>query len=82
MADLSGDIAQQAVEPVTVTADGQTSTARPVGELVQADQYGAAKPAAKKRRRGLRFSKLINPGPLSDGGAATGAGDPFAGGYW
>jgi hypothetical protein len=83
MPDLSDDIAQQAVEPVTSAADGQSATGRAIGEIVQADQYVAGKTAAKKRRRGIRFAKIINPGALSDGGQGPGIGgfDSPGGGY-
>lgn len=68
MADLSDDIAQQAVEPITSAADGQSSTGRSVGEMIQADQYLGSKAAAKKRRRGVVFTKLEAPGALPDCG--------------
>lgn len=70
MPDLTDDILAQAVEPVASASDGQSATGRPIGDMIQADQYAATKAAARKRRRGLRFSKLLNPGALSDGGNA------------
>lgn len=77
MPDLSSDISAQAVEPVTASTDGQSATGRSIAELVTADQYTAGKPAAKLRRRGLRFTKLIPSGPMPDGGRATGGGTCF-----
>lgn len=68
MADLSNDIAQQAVEPISSTADGQSATARSTADMVTADQYLAQKKAAKKRRRGISFTKLVPPGPADDCG--------------
>ena len=70
MADLSGDIATQAVEPATSSADGQSATARAIGEVIQADQYLAARARVGKRRRGITFSKLVAPGALPDCGRA------------
>lgn len=78
--DLSGDIAQQAAEPVTVSADGQTTTARPVADVIAAQQYLDARAAVRKRRRGVLFTKLVAPGALDDGGRAAGAVAPFGGG--
>lgn len=70
LADLSADIAAQAVEPITSAGDGQSATGRAIGELIAADQYGAAKAAVRKRRRGLSFSRLVAPGALPDCGRA------------
>lgn len=68
MADLSNDIAQQAVEPISSAADGQSSTGRSTADMIAADQYLAQKAAAKKRRRGVSFTKLVPPGPADDCG--------------
>jgi len=64
--DLSNDIAEQAVEPITSAADGQSATGRSVEELIRADQYLAGKAAAAKRRRGMMFSVFRTPGAGSD----------------
>ncbi len=68
MADLTNDIAQQAVEPASVTADGQSTTGRPVNELLAAQNALDARAAAKKRRRGLLFTQLTTPGAVDDCG--------------
>jgi antitoxin (DNA-binding transcriptional repressor) of toxin-antitoxin stability system len=73
VADLSNDIAQQAVEPIAAAVDGQSATGRPVADLIAADQYLAGKAAARRRRRGIRFTKLTTPGGLPDNGR-TGTG--------
>jgi hypothetical protein len=78
-ADLSSDIAAQAVEPISTTADGQSSTGRSVADLIAADQYLAGKAASRMRRRGVAYVKLIPAGPLSDGGRNNGCNN-FGGG--
>lgn len=69
MADLSSQIEQAANDPANVSVDGLSVGAKPIGDLIRADQYLAAKTAAASRRRGIRFSKLINPGALSESGS-------------
>lgn len=39
MPDLTPDIEQQAAEPAAATSDGQSATARPIGDLIEADRY-------------------------------------------
>jgi len=80
--DLSTDIATQAVEPVTSSGDGQSATARPIADMMLADQYLAAKAAMKNRRRGIQFAQMTNPGCPSDGGGVYPSGGiyPFGGG--
>lgn len=77
MPDLTPDIAQQAVEPVSSATDGISATGRPIGDLIAADQYAGGKPSAKLRRRGLRFTKILPSGPMPDCGRAT----SFDGGF-
>ena len=77
MADLATQIEQAANDPASHSVDGETVVARSVGDLIQADQYLAAKSAASKRRRGIRFSKLVNPGALSDAGGTLGGTSDF-----
>lgn len=71
MPDLSADIAAQAVEPITVSADGQSATGRGIGELIQADQYGEMKAARKRRRFGMVISKMIPQGAAPDTGGSA-----------
>jgi len=75
--DLSGTIETAAGRPQAASVDGLTVTGRSVLELIQADQYLAAKAAASKRRRGIRFSKAVNPGALSDAGGTLGGTSDF-----
>lgn len=75
MPDLSNEITEQAIEPIASATDGQSATGRAIPELVLADQYTTGKPSIKKRRRGIRFSKLIPSGPMSDGGRTSPLGE-------
>lgn len=68
MADLTSDIATQAVEPASAAADGQSASARPIADVITAQQFLDAKAAVKKRRRGVLFTKLVPPGALDDCG--------------
>lgn len=68
MPDLSTDIAEQAVEPLSVTADGQTTVGRTMQDMIDADRYLATKTASANRRRGLFFTRLLPPGCVSDQG--------------
>ena len=84
MADLTPDIATQAVEPAASSADGQSSSGRDVGQLIKAQQFLDAKVTQKKRRRGVLFTKLVAPGALNDEGtSSTGTLSSFSnpGGY-
>lgn len=80
MADLTEQITQAASDPAAASGDGQSATARPLGELIDADRYLGNKAAAARRRRGLRYSKLTTPGALPDCGRAGFGPDPFLGG--
>lgn len=78
MADLSDDIATQAVGPSSASVDGRSATARPVADLIAAQQFLDAKAAVAKRRRGVTLTKLVAPGALDDCGRA--GTPPFNGG--
>lgn len=70
--DLTSDIAQQAVEPASSSGDGQSTSGRSIGDLIKAQQFLDGKRAMRKRRRGIRMTQLVPPGPLDDCGRATG----------
>lgn len=67
---MSDELTQAITDAATtgissMTADGQTVNARPIPELIAADQYLAGKTAASKnRRRGLRYSRIQKPGAI------------------
>jgi hypothetical protein len=54
------------LEPKQAMADGVSTTAHSLPDLIQAEQYAAAKRAVNKPHRGLRFSKLVPPGTIGD----------------
>lgn len=64
-ADLSQSITDAAGTPQSASADGQSASARPIDQLIKADQYLALRAAAGLRRRGMRFSRLILPAQCS-----------------
>lgn len=64
--DLSATISQAAADPQSSTSDGQSTSARPIADLVAADRYLAQKSALTKRGRGLAFRKFLVAGALSD----------------
>ncbi len=79
--DLTPEITQAASDPASASVDGQSATARPMGDLVMADQYLAGKAgAAVGNRRGIRFSKLLPAGPMSDQGETRPVGSSFSSG--
>jgi hypothetical protein len=60
--DLSQQIQDAAEAGVSsVTIDGQTVSAVPVKDLIEADRHLAAKAAMAKGRRGFRLSKIVPP---------------------
>lgn len=75
MAEQSSQIQTNALSPLEVTTDGTTATQQAIPDQIKGDQYAAAAVGVKKRRRGCYFSKIINPGAMSDnGGSRTGSG--------
>lgn len=75
MADNSEQIQTNAVSPAEVTVDGTTVIQQTVADQILGDQYAAATKAAKNRRRGVRFSKMLPSGAISDEGAAGNPGN-------
>lgn len=71
--DLSPQITQGATDPASAAVDGMAVSAKPISELILADQYLAQKNASKQAHGGIRFTKLV--GPPQHGGHH--AGDPF-----
>lgn len=75
--DLADTIASEAQSVASSSADGQSATARSLGELIEADKYLAAKAARSSKRRGLLFTKLVPPPAIGDAPQGSGG---FAGG--
>ena len=59
--DLSPQITQAANDPAQAAVDGQSVQARPIADLIAADQYLAARASAGLRHRGLRITRLVGP---------------------
>jgi hypothetical protein len=62
----SGQIQANSVTPQSATVDGLNTTMYALKDQIAADRYGAATAAASSVRRGLRFSKLLPAGAMSD----------------
>lgn len=60
--DLSNQIADAAAGPRSVSGDQGSVTQQSVQDLIAADQYLAAKAAARRRGLGIRQFKLRPPG--------------------
>ena len=60
--DLDDTIKQNAEGPARVTGDAGSVEQHSLKDQIEADRYLASKEAAKKKNRGLRFSKLVPPG--------------------
>jgi len=78
--DLSDTIAAEAALPISSSGDGQAATARPIGDLIKAQQFLDARAARKKRRLGIITRVMTTPGALDDGGRSISPGGNFAGG--
>ena len=63
MADeLDDTIRENATGPAKVSGDAGSVEQHPLTEQIEADKYLAAKEAAQRKQRGLRFNKLVPPG--------------------
>jgi hypothetical protein len=60
--DLQDTIRQNAQGPAKVAGDAGSVEQHSLAEQIDADKYLASKEAAKSKRRGLRFNKLVPPG--------------------
>ena len=60
--ELDETIRQNAQGPAKVAGDAGSVEQHKPSEQVAADRYLASKEAAKSKRRGLRFNKLVPPG--------------------
>lgn len=63
MADeLDDTIRQNAQGPAKAAGDAGSVEQHKLSEQIEADKYLASKEAAKSKRRGLVFNKLVPPG--------------------
>ena len=60
--ELDNSIRDNAQGPAKVTGDAGSIEQHSPSEQIAADRYLTAKEAAKSKRRGLRFNKLVPPG--------------------
>ena len=60
--DLEQTIRENAKAPAKATGDSGSVEQHPLKDQIEADRYLASKKAAKSKRTGLRFAKLIPPG--------------------
>ena len=60
--DLDDTIRQNAQGPAKAAGDAGSVEQHKPTEVAEVDRYLAAKNAAKRKDRGLRFSKLVPPG--------------------
>lgn len=59
--DLSATIRTAATSPQAVKSDEAEVTARPISEIIKAEQYLQMKQAMTKAHFGLRLGKLVPP---------------------
>lgn len=62
--DLSQTIKQTAEGPAAVNIDGNSATAQDPLKQIAADKYLASKAAVARKHRGLRLSRVVNPGTV------------------
>lgn len=60
--DLDDTIRQNAEGPAKASGDAGSVEQHKLPDQIAADRYLAAKEAARSRRRGLVFNKLVPPG--------------------
>jgi hypothetical protein len=64
--DLSSNIASNAQGPARASGDSGSFDAHSLPDQIAADKYLKSQAAVTKRRRGLRFSRLVSPPTWSD----------------
>lgn len=63
MADeLDDKIRENAEGPAKASGDAGSVQQHPLTDQIEADRYLSSKDAAKSKKRGLRFNKLVPPG--------------------
>ena len=60
--DLSNSISENAQSPAKASGDAGSVEQHKLSEQIEADRYLASKEAAKQKKRGLAFNKLVPPG--------------------
>ncbi len=78
--DLTPQIASDAATPASFSEEGRTDSKRSLTELIAADKYLKQTQAASNPTFGIRFSKIVPPGPICDYGETKLQTPPFDGG--
>jgi hypothetical protein len=60
--DLDNTIRENAKGPAKAAGDAGSIEQHKLSEQIEADRYLASKDAAKSKKRGLKFNKLVPPG--------------------
>ena len=60
--DLDNTIRENAQGPAKASGDSGSMEQHSLKDQIEADRYLNSKQAAKQKRRGLRFSRLVPPG--------------------
>jgi hypothetical protein len=61
--DLEQTIRDNAQGPAKASGDSGSMEQHPLRDQVEADRYLSSKKAAKSKSLGLRFTKVVPPGP-------------------
>jgi hypothetical protein len=64
--DLTPAISSGATQPNQAQGDGQMVVQNQLSDMIEADRYLKAAAAAQNKRRGVRFSKILPAGAMSD----------------
>jgi len=59
---LNDEILENAQGPAKAAGDAGSAEQHKLRDQIDADRYLSAKDAAKSKKRGLRFNKLVPPG--------------------
>ena len=60
--DLEQTIRENAKAPAKATGDSGSVEQHPLRDQIEADRYLASKKAAKSKKLGVRFTKVVPPG--------------------
>lgn len=64
MATPAESITTAIADPASASSDGQTVSSRSASDLIALLNYAATLATIGNRRRGIRYTKLTNPGAL------------------
>lgn len=67
-------------DPASASSDGQSATSRSASDLIALLNYAATLTTIGNRRRGIRYTRMTNPGALTDSGRVITIDTNFNGG--